>query len=155
MRNQKGITLVALVITIIVLLILAGVSISLVVGQNGVLTQASNAVDTNEKATVKQDVEMGIASCTANYWSAFSSNTSVSYKDYVTVDTIKTSCTSAKTGYAGAITGIALDATKSYVKYETKKGNTYYLQLTYNDTTKPTSATVGEPTTTAPTGISF
>ena len=130
MRNQKGITLVALVITIIVLLILAGVSISLVVGQNGVLTQASNAVDTNEKATVKQDVEMGIASCTANYWNAFSSNTNVSYKDYVTVDAIKTSCTSAKTSEAGAITGIALDTAKSYVKYETKKGNTYYLQLT-------------------------
>ena len=49
MRNQKGITLVALVITIIVLLILAGVSISLVLGQNGVLNQASNAVVQQKK----------------------------------------------------------------------------------------------------------
>ena len=39
MKKQKGITLVALVITIIVLLILAGVSISLALGNNGVLTR--------------------------------------------------------------------------------------------------------------------
>ena len=36
MKNQKGITLVALVITIVVLLILAGVTISMVMGPNGV-----------------------------------------------------------------------------------------------------------------------
>lgn len=40
LKEQKGITLVALVITIIVLLILAGVTISLVIGNNGILNQA-------------------------------------------------------------------------------------------------------------------
>ena len=39
MRNQKGVTLIALVITIIVLLILAGVSISMLTGDNGILTR--------------------------------------------------------------------------------------------------------------------
>ena len=72
MKNQKGITLVALVITIIVLLILAGVSISLVVGNNGVLTQASGAVKTNEKATARQEVQMAAA------------DSSVEKKDYFT-----------------------------------------------------------------------
>lgn len=43
MRNQKGITLIALVITIIVLLILAGVSIAMLSGENGILTNASEA----------------------------------------------------------------------------------------------------------------
>ena len=43
LKDQKGITLVALVITIIVLLILAGVSLSLVVGDNGILGRASNS----------------------------------------------------------------------------------------------------------------
>ena len=43
MKNQKGITLIALVITIIVLLILAGVSIAMLTGQNGILTRASGA----------------------------------------------------------------------------------------------------------------
>lgn len=41
--KERGITLIALVITIIVLLILAGVSIATLTGQNGILTQANNA----------------------------------------------------------------------------------------------------------------
>ena len=41
--NQKGITLIALVITIIVLLILAGVAISMLSGENGILNQAASA----------------------------------------------------------------------------------------------------------------
>ena len=43
LKNERGITLVALVITIIVLLILAGVTIAALSGQNGILTNASNA----------------------------------------------------------------------------------------------------------------
>lgn len=46
MKKQNGITLIALVITIIVLLILAGVSISMVIGDNGI---ASKATDAKEK----------------------------------------------------------------------------------------------------------
>ena len=43
MKNNKGITLIALVITIIVLLILAGVSIAMLTGENGILTQANES----------------------------------------------------------------------------------------------------------------
>ena len=43
LKGQKGITLVALVVTIIVLIILAGVSISLLFGQYGVVTKAKEA----------------------------------------------------------------------------------------------------------------
>lgn len=43
MKNQKGVTLVALVVTIIVLLILAGVSVAMLTGDNGILTQANSA----------------------------------------------------------------------------------------------------------------
>ena len=43
MKNQKGITLIALVITIIILLILAGVTIITLTGENGILNQASKA----------------------------------------------------------------------------------------------------------------
>ena len=41
-RNTRGITLIALVITIIVLLILVGVTITVLRGENGILTQTSN-----------------------------------------------------------------------------------------------------------------
>ena len=43
MKNNKGITIVALVVTIVVLLILAGVSINLVLGNNGVISKAKEA----------------------------------------------------------------------------------------------------------------
>ncbi len=42
-KKEKGITLVALIITIIVLIILAGVTISLVVGDNGIIQKSKNA----------------------------------------------------------------------------------------------------------------
>ena len=77
MKNQKGITLVALVITIIVLLILAGVSISLVLGQNGVLTQASNAVVKNDAAAVEQEVKLAAAEAVTNYYEAWTQNANV------------------------------------------------------------------------------
>ena len=43
MKNNKGITLIALVVTIIVLLILAGVSIAMLTGDNGILTNSQKA----------------------------------------------------------------------------------------------------------------
>ena len=43
MKNQRGITLVSLVITIIVLIILAGISINIVLGENGIITRAQQA----------------------------------------------------------------------------------------------------------------
>lgn len=42
-KKEKGITLVALVVTIVVLLILAGVSISLVLDQNGIINKSKKA----------------------------------------------------------------------------------------------------------------
>ena len=49
-KKERGITLIALVITIIVLLILAGVSIAMLTGQNGILTQAQKAKSETENA---------------------------------------------------------------------------------------------------------
>ncbi len=60
LKNNKGITLIALVITIIVLLILAGVSIAMLTGSNGILTQSTKARDDTAKATVADKVNMAI-----------------------------------------------------------------------------------------------
>ena len=54
LKERKGITLIALVITIIVLLILAGVSIAMLTGTNGILTQANNAKQATEESTEKE-----------------------------------------------------------------------------------------------------
>ena len=60
MRNQKGITLIALVITIIVLLILAGVSIAMLTGDNGILTQTNKAKVAQIDGQVKEEVNLAI-----------------------------------------------------------------------------------------------
>lgn len=60
LRKDKGITLIALVITIIVLLILAGVSISMLTGENGILTQAQTAKEETEKAGIIEDLKLKI-----------------------------------------------------------------------------------------------
>ena len=59
--EKNGITLIALVITIIVLLILAGVTIATLTGDNGILTKAQNAKTQNDKATIKEKVDLAIA----------------------------------------------------------------------------------------------
>ena len=54
-RNEQGITLIALVITIIVLLILAGISIAMITGENGILTQAQRAKTETENAQAVEE----------------------------------------------------------------------------------------------------
>ena len=54
-RNTKGITLIALVVTVIVLIILAGVSISLVLGENGIVTIAKKAKENTELAKTEEE----------------------------------------------------------------------------------------------------
>ena len=58
-KQVKGITLIALVVTIIVLLILAGVAISLTIGQNGIFARAQNAVNVYEQAATNEQQELG------------------------------------------------------------------------------------------------
>ena len=67
-RKERGITLIALVITIIVLLILAGVSIAMLTGNNGILTQAQKAKNETEKAQAEEE---NILSDYENYLSQY------------------------------------------------------------------------------------
>ena len=61
-KANKGITLIALVITIIVLLILAAVSIATLTGENGILSKANTAKVENERASAKEKVQMAVMS---------------------------------------------------------------------------------------------
>ena len=62
LKERNGITLIALVITIIVLLILAGVSIAMLTGQNGILTQAQSAKTTTENKSAEEKVKLAVMS---------------------------------------------------------------------------------------------
>ena len=61
-KSERGITLIALVITIIVLLILAGVSIAMLTGDNGILTQATAAKKENIKGKEKEQIRLAMQS---------------------------------------------------------------------------------------------
>ena len=54
MLKEKGITLIALVITVIVLLILAGVTLATITGYDGILPNAQNAVDKYKEGEGKE-----------------------------------------------------------------------------------------------------
>ena len=59
-RKEKGITLIALVITIIVLLILAGVVIATLTGDNGILGKAKTAKTTNDEEKAKEQIKIAV-----------------------------------------------------------------------------------------------
>ena len=56
-KGQGGITLVALVVTIVVLLILAGITIALVFAQNGVVGKAQEAAKESNKGTIADNIQ--------------------------------------------------------------------------------------------------
>ena len=60
MKNNKGITLIALVVTIIVLIILAGVSIQLLLGNNGIIRKAKQGKENYEEANIIEKVEIAL-----------------------------------------------------------------------------------------------
>lgn len=88
MKNNKGITLIALVVTIIVLLILAGVSIAMLTGQNGILNRGQEAAYKNAVTDAKDQISLKVAECITN-WNAktYAGVTTTDIKDTDTLDT--------------------------------------------------------------------
>ena len=68
MKN-KGITLISLVVTIIVLLILAGISISMLSGDNSLLTRTSDAAIETEEGEVREEINFAIEEATLKKYS--------------------------------------------------------------------------------------
>ena len=65
-RKNEGITLIALVITIIILLILAGITIGTITGNNGIINKAQNAKEETEIANEKEVVEKATTQAMGN-----------------------------------------------------------------------------------------
>ncbi|MCI9063054.1 MAG: hypothetical protein HFJ17_00360 [Clostridia bacterium] len=60
LKNKGGITLIALVITIIVLLILAGIAISMLAGDNGILKQAAKAKEDTSQSSTEEQIKLAV-----------------------------------------------------------------------------------------------
>ena len=57
-RNERGVTLIALVVTIVVLLILAGTAIAMLSGDDGIMTNAQRAQAANTEGEIREKFQM-------------------------------------------------------------------------------------------------
>ena len=134
LKGNNGVTLVALVITIIVLLILAGVSISLVVGDNGVLNQAVNAADATNEAAATSEIEMAVAAAVTDYmadkYSGEASTVNADIRDYIETGAIAPNVADGFTITVTAWASDTADTTTATVKY---RGETYNYSLELSD----------------------
>lgn len=133
MKNQKGITLVALVITIVVLLILAGVTISMVLGPNGVLTNSRKAKENSARGTANDALSTALSSLSTDYYANGVSG--------VMLDTqvTETNLKAILTGYeikVGDKSGDGDSATKKVVMKDKSKGDTFTATVTSTLTIK-------------------
>ena len=134
MTNNKGITLIALVITIIVLLILAGVSIAMLTGQNGVLTRATDAEDDTQRAAIAEKVNMAIQSA---YTDAVIANTTTPSIDTANLESIYSK---ENTGETLDITDGTLDSATTEAATVTIDSKVYKVTLTKSGSSYTTKA---------------
>lgn len=116
MRNERGITLVALVVTIVVLLILAGVTITYALSNNGIFAKAQEAGMVSEQATIRDAVSSAQAECMMEYYDA-SKTTKTEAKDLISKyvpSGWSVTATAAPTITGGVIAGTVTVATSSY-----------------------------------------
>ena len=78
-ENKKGITLIALVVTIIILLILAGISISMLSGDNGIIQQATKARTKTTHANVYEQMQLEANAYTIDKATGVYSNSLIDY----------------------------------------------------------------------------
>lgn len=80
LKYREGITLISLVVTIIVLIILAGVSINLILGQYGIVNRATSGAETYSEKQAKEKLELELSNM------YIEKNTNINYNedDYLT-----------------------------------------------------------------------
>ena len=89
MKIERGITLIALIITIILMLILTGVVISLTIGENGLINTAKYAVQKNSEAEAKEKLELALANLQANKYTDDAYNENEYIDDYLNNENIE------------------------------------------------------------------
>ena len=152
MRNQRGVTLIALVVTIIVLLILAGVSIAMLTGDNGILTQATSSRTATARAEAVEKINMTLNTIkTEIYRQQVDTQNWEPLNTTGTTPTLQSAITTTLTGEGFVNTASSGDYAYELVAAtddDIPEGSTaistgdYILKLTYyNDTTEVATST--------------
>lgn len=146
MKNQKGVTLIALVITIIVLLILAGVSIAMLTGDNGILTQANKSQVSTIEGNVKEAVRLAVQAAKMDAeQKAIESTATWRAEEHTTdvINVLKEDLKEPDYKLTGTGATITIEYTgKDYVKAT----NETAAKITYTVTLNGTTFTISEPT---------
>ena len=104
LKKNKGITLIALVITIIVLIILAGISINLLLGDNGIIKKAQSAGEESEKASDLERIKLAVMEATIDKATTGNSNLETALRnnlDGSKLQSVSSNGTVAKINYNG------------------------------------------------------
>lgn len=121
-KSNHGITLVALVISIIVMIMLATVSLNMTIGENGIITQAQDAKLKQEEADIETEVMSGIASLDTEYYQKATADTGI------TIDSIYNMSSLAK--YVnGKINGFNYNKNGTSVVYFTNTTGSYTVKF--------------------------
>lgn len=112
MKNQRGITLVSLVITIIILILLAGVSIAIVFDEDGIITKSKQAAENMEIAAIEEQEMLNELYNKLQIGSTTGGSTSNSGEFEVKFNNLKIEYENYKTKVAEALTSKGIEATK-------------------------------------------
>ena len=130
MKDQKGITLIALVITIIVLLILAGVSIAMLTGENGILTKAVQAGDDTKLSDSEETIKLAVNEILVDKNGKLAYNATVDTDNSIKATTLQealnklsTKYTLTASGTGATITVTANDGTTDFATFTVNAEN--------------------------------
>ena len=147
MKGNKGITLIALVITIIVLLILAGVSIAMLSGENSILSNGRDSSIETAIANAKEEIAMKVNEYITEYYRAVyaDGNNATNIENVVVGTNIQTYVVARLNKYlesmSGKFDGLTSSATTTAGGSSPYTGtgyntSNYYFTLTYTGETK-------------------
>ncbi len=125
-KDANGITLIALVISIIVMLILAGVSLNLTIGDNGILNQAKTAKLKNEEAEVGTEVATAVSSLDIEYYDKANSYAGITIDSIYNIDGLAKYLN-------GKVNGFNYNKNGTTAVYYTNENGTYTVKIDKQD----------------------
>ena len=151
-KNQNGVTLIALAVTIIVMLILAGATMATLTGENGIITQSRRSAASNTEGTVKENMTTAFNSVMLEVSmdragnEAYDAQADENIQKYLDVivdqigknDAVANKITATGNTYSYPTTGKTLAQVESATKGASKKYVTYVVKPTTNNTEKAT-----------------
>ena len=129
MKGQNGITLIALIISIIVMLILAGVSLNATIGENGIISRAQESKLRKEEADVETEILSGLAALDTEYYEKVSADSGITISSIYNI--------SGLSKYVkGKINGFSYNKNGTTTVYYTNSNGSYTITIDKNGTTK-------------------